>query len=140
LEEGGGEGESSQDSPEEAHSDQYDVDIVGFRTAEADIVECKGIGSDKAVEDGEVRKHFTGRIPLVRSLLSQEQSRKLKRFRGIVVTTGGFEEDSLRKIRDGEYRARPDTTFDLWDRERLLSELELMEETELIQIVDRFYK
>jgi len=141
LEEGDGcDEESRQDFPEEAGSDQYDVDIVGFRAAEADIVECKGIGSDKAVEDGEVRKHFTGRVPLVRSLLSQEQSRKLKRFRAILVTTGGFEEDTLQKMRNGEYRARPDTTYDLWDRERLLREFELMEETELIQIVDRFYK
>lgn len=121
-------------------SDEYDVDIVAFRSDEAAIVECKGIASDKSVDDSEVKKHFTQRTPLVRALLSKEHSRKLQKYKSIVITTGGFEDVTEKKIRYDQYKGRPDTELELWDRERLLSHFQQQAEKELVEIVDRFYK
>jgi hypothetical protein len=129
----------SENESDLLQSPTYDIDLVAILMGDAFIVECKGIASDKEVEDGDVRRHFTERTPLTRHLLSQDRLNRIKRFHGIVVTTGGFEDLTFEKLRRSEYRSRPDTTLALWDRQELLRQLEIDEQRELIQVVDRFF-
>ena len=119
---------------------EFDVDIAAFQDTEAVIVECKGIKMDGDVEEGEVSKHFTRRLPLARRLLLDEKNRPTRRFKAVLITTGGFDDTTTRKYQDGDYQARPDTTFELWDRVRLLNELRSADQKELISVVDRYYQ
>jgi hypothetical protein len=119
---------------------QFDVDITAFQDAEAVLVECKGIKIDGQVEEGEVSKHFTRRLPLARSILRNETSRPVRKFKGLVITTGGFDDATVKKYNTGDYKPRPDTTFELWDRTQLLEELRRSDQNELVSIIDRYYQ
>jgi hypothetical protein len=119
---------------------EFDVDIAAFQDADAVIVECKGIKMDGEVAEGEVVKHFTKRLPLARRILLTEKGRPIHKFKAIVITTGGFEDVALMKYKNGDYQARQDTNFELWDRARLLEELQAAEQKELISIVDKYYQ
>jgi hypothetical protein len=72
--------------------------------------------------------------------LLKERSRPVHKFKAIVITTGGFDETTLAKYRAGDYKARPDTTLELWDRNRLIEELHVADQKELIAIVGRYYQ
>jgi hypothetical protein len=119
--------------------EQFEVDVSAILNNEALIIECKGIEESKLVEDDEVRRHFVGRTPLARQVLRDNREPKIERIRSLVITTGAFEPKTLDDLRTGAIKGRADTTLDIWDRARLVTELRHDGHSQLVQIIDRYY-
>jgi restriction endonuclease len=117
----------------------YDVDITGVGASDAVIVECKGYREGVPVEHSEVKRHFTERTPSVRYQLLQDKFNKPKAFRSIVVTTGTFEDAVQSSMKSGEFGHKPDTQLEVWDRQRLMKELEIDQHHDLIQVISKYY-
>lgn len=117
----------------------FDVDVFATNNSRSSAVECKGIKAQAIVPDGEVRRHFQRRVPLARSIAFSDRTTPIRYIKGIVVTTGGFEQQSIDDLARGAYGKREDTDFELWDRRRLLKELAEDGLQTLARLIERYY-
>jgi hypothetical protein len=131
--------ESDEEPANVTTSEQLDVDILATTSSEALFVECKGIKSGKEVDPAEINKHFRMRIPLGRRILLTERSRRVGTFVGVIVTTGSFDQETKTKVASGAYGNRADTRFELWDRDLFIAKLRQARETEVANLVEKYY-
>lgn len=117
----------------------FDVDVLGVRSTEAVIVECKGQRRDSVVEAADVSRHFRDRAQLAREILMNERSRKIHTFRAIVACTCEFDPASVVAVDNGVFGSKANFTFELWDRSRVLRELQSDGLSELSELLDRYF-
>jgi hypothetical protein len=119
--------------------EEYDVDVVGRRGRELVFAECKGGGAKSIVSETQVKRHFTKRSPLARSKALEDAIRRPTTFRSLVVTSGTIEASAVHNFDSGAYPHKTDTQLELWDRPRLLAELEAADLPDLIAVVQRYF-
>jgi len=116
-----------------------DLDVYGNLGSEAIFLECKACAENIVVEDGEIEKHFLERTPRMRDFLIAIPQNKLRNFKSIIVTSGGFSEATKKAFANGDYKPRSDTVFELWDRNKLRDLFRYGGQSDLVEVLDRFF-
>lgn len=119
-------------------SNKYELDVMGIKNRSAVFFECKGIKKGNAVDHEEVKKHFQKRTPSARDYIQQKfTGENVESYKSILVTTGDFSKETIEDFE--KMKSRHDTSFELWNRAKLVSVLKSAGHSVLIDIIKKYY-
>lgn len=121
------------------NGDEFDVDVQAIKTNELSVIECKGYRNNVHVSEAEARQHFLHRFPTARDAALSNSLLQITKFAALFVTSAHFEKATEDEVERGRLGNKGDSRYELWDRDKLLTEFGTSGLTELGKLVDRYF-